>query len=371
MMRFGILGTSGHAQRVAAPVLMRSPAASLLGAAGSTPEGGTRFAAEHGLARRYQNLDHMLDDKDIDAIWICSPNHLHAGQVARCASAGKHVLVEKPLATSHADSLAAGGAATRAGITLRVGCQHRFRPSHQRVRAIVQSGALGNIGFARIHRFWGYPYFEGMDPARPPAWRRSTETSGGWIINDIGSHLLDLLLWITGSEAVVAGAVLASQKFDVATDDSTAVLLRLGNAGIGLMETSCASQSPGSRIELYGVQGWLRADDTLSGAACITTHQGDAQHFAPMSMLDAYDLQLADFIAAVRGTTGIGADAGAGSAVAAIIEAALAQGSCANGGVRSPRGPLTDLNAVHPASREAGTQTIHPATRGTPCQTTP
>ncbi len=367
MLRFGILGSSGHAQRVAAPVLMRSPDASLLGAAGSTPEGGARFATAHGLARHYRSFDHMLDDAEIDAIWICSPNHLHAAQVARCAQAGKHVLVEKPLATSRSDAEAAGAAALRAGITLRVGCQHRFRPSHQHIRERLRSGTLGAIGFARIHRFWNYPYFEGMDPAAPPAWRQSAEASGGWIINDIGSHLLDLLLWITGSEGVVAGAVLASQKFDVATEDSSAVLLRLDQHGIGMIETSCASQSPGSRIELYGTHGWLRADDSLSGAACITTHQGDVQHFAPMAMLDAYDLQLADFIAAVHGTAGIGADAGAGCAVAAIIEAALAQGSRANGAARAPRGPLTGLHAVHPASRQVGTQTIHPATGATPC----
>jgi 1,5-anhydro-D-fructose reductase (1,5-anhydro-D-mannitol-forming) len=325
-IRFGILGTSGHADRVAAPVLLRSPAVALLGAAGSSPGSGAQFAARHGLARAYADLDALLADPDIDAIWICSPNHLHAGHVARCAAARKHVLVEKPLATSRADAQAAGRAAADAGIVLRVGCQHRFRPSHQRIRELLLAGAIGKLGYARIHRFWRYPYFEDMDPSGPPQWRRSPEASGGWIINDIGSHLLDLLLWMCDSDAVVAGAVMAAQKFAVATEDSTAVLLRLGANGIGMVETSCANESPGSRIEIYGSDGWLRADDTLSGAARIDTHRGVDREFPALPMLDAYFAQVADFAAAVRGVPGIGAGADAGIAVASIIEAAVARG---------------------------------------------
>ena len=329
MMRFGILGSSGHALRVAAPVLKRCPGATLLGAAGSSPDGGARFAKEHGLARGYRDLDELLGDPQVDAVWICTPNHLHAEQIARCAAAGKHVLVEKPLATSRAEAEAAGQAAARHGITLRVGCQHRFRPSHRRIRELIGAGTIGKVGFARIHRFWDYPYFEGMDPAGPPQWRRSPTESGGWIINDIGSHLIDLLLWICDCDALVAGAVLAAQKFDVATEDSTAVLLKLGDRAIGIVETSCANQSPGSRIELYGSHGWLRADNTLSGEASIATHLGHDRTFAPMAMLDAYDAQVADFIAAVRGETGSGANAHEGAAVAAIIEAAVSQGCIA------------------------------------------
>src|SRR5436309_14585340 len=97
---FGIVGTCGNASRVAALVLKRNHEVALLGAAGSAPERSARFAQQHGSARSYRDLEEMLGDRDIDAVWICSPNHLHAEQVARCAAAGKHVLVEEPLATT-------------------------------------------------------------------------------------------------------------------------------------------------------------------------------------------------------------------------------------------------------------------------------
>jgi predicted dehydrogenase len=321
--RFGIVGTSGHASRVAAPVLKRNPEVSLLGAAGSAPERSANFAQQHGLARSYRDLEQMLGDRDIDAVWICSPNHLHAQQVAQCAAAGKHILVEKPLATTRADAEQAAQAANRAGITLRVGCQHRFRPAHRQIREWIASGLVGRLGYFRIHRFWRYPYFEDMDPSGPPQWRRSGSESGGWVINDIGSHLLDLLLWMSDLEGAVAGAVLAAQQFDLPTDDSTAVLLRLGETAIGIMEASCANDSPGSRIEIYGSRGWIRADDTLSGAATITTHEGRTLSFPPVQMLDTYSAEVADFVAAVGGEASIGADGAAGARLVGIIEAAV------------------------------------------------
>ena len=327
MIRFGIVGTSGHATRIAAPALKASIGAALLGAAGSAPERGAQFAEAHGLPRAYGSLDDLLRDPDVDAVWICSPNHLHARQVERCAAAGKHVLVEKPLATSRSDADAAAGAAAAAGITLRVGCQHRFRPSHAHIRELIRSGAIGRLGYMRIHRFWRYPYFDDMDPSGPPLWRRSPSESGGWIINDIGSHLLDLLLWMSGEEATLAGAVMAGQAFlDVATEDSTAVLLRLGQAAIGSVETSCANESPGSRIEIYGSHGWIRADDTLSGPANVLTHAGETRAFPPVAAMDTYRAEIADFAAAIGGVPGIGANARDGAAVAAIIESALSSG---------------------------------------------
>ena len=325
-LRFGILGTSGHANRVAAPVLKHSRGVALIGAAGSTPGGAKRFAELHRLPRAYGSLDDLLADPDIDAVWICSPNHLHARHVKQCAAAGKHVLVEKPFATTRADAVAAGKAAQDAGITLRVGCQHRFRASHAHIRQLVLSGAVGSMGYMRIHRFWRYPYFDDMDQSGPPAWRRSRGESGGWIINDIGSHLLDLMLWMSGMNPSFAGAIMASQRFDVATEDSTAVMLRLGDTGIGIIETSCANESPGSRIEVYGSSGWIRADDTLSGTATVHTHDGASIIFPAVAMMDTYATAVADFLAAIYGEPNIGADTRAGAEVAGLIESAMRDG---------------------------------------------
>jgi predicted dehydrogenase len=166
-----------------------------------------------------------------------------------------------------------------------------------------------------------------MDPSGPPQSRRSGEQSGGWVINDIGSRLLDLMFWICGERPALAGALLAAQQFKLATEDSTAVLVRLGDTAIGIMETSCANDSPGSRIEVYGGSGWIRAEHTLSAAATVTTHEGRTLTFPAVEMLDTYSAEVADFIAAVQGKPSIGADGAAGAQLVGIIEAAVAAGS--------------------------------------------
>ena len=107
------------------------------------------------------------------------------------------------------------------------------------------------------------------------------------------------------------------------------MLVRLGQSAIGIMETSCANDSPGSRIEVYGSGGWIRGDDTLSGPATLATHRGEALSLPPVQMLDTYGAEVADFVAAVRGEDGIGADAAAGTALAGIIEAAVGGRPCA------------------------------------------
>jgi len=349
-LRFGVIGTSGHATRIAAPTLAVSPEAVLLGAAGSRPERSDELAKRHNLERSYASLEALLGDPDVDAVWICSPNHLHAAHVARCAAAGKHVLVEKPLATSVRDADAAIEAAGRAGVTLAVGYQHRFRPAHRRLFDLVRGGAVGAVGLVRIHRFWRWPYYEDMDPSGPPAWRRSSAESGGWVTNDLGSHLIDLALWLSGLPATLVGAALATQRFAVETEDTAALLLSLGGAAIGIVETSAANASPGSRIEIYGDAGWIRAEDTLTGEGRIVTSAGEEAPFPTPAACEPYAAEVADFVRAVRGQPLMGASCGDGATVVALLEAA------AVAGVRMRRASATSPGPGSPARRPGGSE---------------
>lgn len=323
---FALIGTSGHANRIAAPTLAESAEAVLLGAVGSRPERSAEFAARHGLSRVYGSLSDLLKDPAVDAVWICSPNHMHAAQAARCAAAGKHVLVDKPLATTRADAATAVEAAKRAGVTLKVGYQHRFRAAHGRLFELLRAGAVGDLGLLRIHRFWPWPYYDDMDVTGPPLWRRSPGESGGWVTNDLGSHLIDLVLWLSGVEASVVGAALATQRFAVETEDTAALLLSLGGRGVAIVETSAANTSPGSRIEVYGDTGWIRAEDTLTGEGRLATSAGDQWTFPAPGPREPYAAEVRDFVDAVRGRPSVGASGAEGAATVALLEAASRAG---------------------------------------------
>ncbi|HLI15529.1 MAG TPA: Gfo/Idh/MocA family oxidoreductase [Acidimicrobiales bacterium] len=294
-LRWALVGTTGWADALFAPALRRTPGAVLRGAAGSGADGSTAFRDRHGAERAYRDLEELAADDAVDAVWVATPNDLHAAQAIRLLEAGKHVLVEKPLATRAKDAELVVDAARRNGRVLRVGYHHRFRSVHQALRRYVAEGRLGTVGAARFHAFSAYPH-------EPPAWRRSPERSGGWAINDVGTHLLDLVLWILGP-AELAGAWFGNPRFGLDTDDTATLLLRLAGGGSCVVDTSTALESPGARIELYGTLGYLRAERSFEGAAVLDTSFGDAQHYPED---DAFRLEVEDFQRAVAGGESIG-----------------------------------------------------------------
>lgn len=315
--RVALIGTSGHAERVAAKAITSTDEVEFWGVLGSTPEKGADFADRVGAHRAYVTLRDLVADPELDAIWIATPNHLHAEMGLACIAAGKHVLIEKPMATTESDACKLADAASREGVTVHVGFHQRFRPAHSRLADLVNRGDLGEIGMVRLHHFYRYS-------SAPPAWRASHVKSGGWAINDVGSHLLDLIVWITASPARVLGAALATQRFAVETDETDAVLLRIGEHGIGIIGTSTAFDGATSRIEIYGSSGWARAEATWAGGGFIETSFGDRIEFEPTPATDPYQAQLKDFVTAIRGSPSIGADVEDGLQNVRLVEQTLA-----------------------------------------------
>jgi len=311
---WGLVGTSGFAETEAARAIEAAAGAKLLGAAGSTPQNSLQFRKRHGCPHSYSRLAELAEDPDVSIVWVAGPNHLHSSATIDLLKAGKHVLVEKPMAISAADAEAMVAAATRQGATLRVGYHHRFSHAHRRLREIVAGGELGKVGFFRIHMLVRYP-------ALPPAWRRAASTSGGWAINDVGTHLIDLMLWITELPADIVGARLSTQRFPVETDDGVALLFALGKDGTGIVETSTALESPSSRIEIYGDKGWARAEGTLGGPGTIAT---SSQGLHEMNKLDPFVEQVLGMNDAVAGKPSINAEGSIGVENVRLIQLARA-----------------------------------------------
>ena len=127
-----VIGSSGHAARVSAPTIAAAPGARLVGVLGSTPERGRALAAGHPGCRAYANLDELCADPEVEAVWIAGPNDRHVEHAARCLAAGKHVLLEKPMATTlaGAERLLELSLGTRADVD-------------GRIPAPISSGAIG------------------------------------------------------------------------------------------------------------------------------------------------------------------------------------------------------------------------------------
>jgi predicted dehydrogenase len=317
-----VVGSSGHGARVSAPTIDRTPRAQLRAVLGSSEERGRALADTYDGCVAHADLTTLLADANVDALWIASPNSTHVEFATAALQAGKHVLVEKPMATTSADAAALSALADQTGLTFKVAFQHRFRPPHAWLREAVREQRVGPLSLLRIHRFWPYPYFPDMPPT-PSGWRASLEGSGGWVLNDIGSHLIDLALWLAGEEASLAFAKTANHKFrDAEGEDTATVLLELESGGLVTVETSNAFASFPGTIEIHGVDGWLRADGTFDGEGSVLTSGGERIDFPAVAPTAVADACLLDFLTAIEGGPSQGATAAEGAATVAIVEQA-------------------------------------------------
>ncbi len=221
-----------------------------------------------------ERLETILDDRTVDAVLVLTPANTHLDIARRCAAAGKHVLLEKPLdiSTVRAEELVATCRA--AGVTLGVVLQHRFRPAGERLAALIAAGKLGAIvGCSTVIRLWRpQTYYD--EPGRG-----SFARDGGGVLLSQGIHTLDLMLSLAGPIAEVTGYATTSSVHRMETEDMVCAAARFVGGAFGTIDATTAAY-PGfaERIELIGE----RATATLAGSALeVFHHDGHCTRVAP------------------------------------------------------------------------------------------
>jgi predicted dehydrogenase len=150
-----------------------------------------------GAKRIYTDYEKMLEEADIDAVDLCLPHDLHAAVSIAALEAGKHVIVEKPIAISLAEADSMIAAAEKAGLILMVALNQRYDPVNSRIKQIIDEGTLGRILCIRIDHNQNVRLPEGH-------WIRSRNRLGGGVLIGSGIHRVDLLRWFGGEVAQVA-----------------------------------------------------------------------------------------------------------------------------------------------------------------------
>lgn len=182
----------------------RIAGANVIGVSASTPERSVEAAKSLNVPKAYKNGLEAVQDREVDVIHICTPNSLHA-EVARAAlEAGKHVVCEKPLATSFKDAKALADLAAAKGLVATVPFINRYHPMSREARAQVQSSETG-----RLYHIQGSYLQDWLLEPGDTNWRVDASAGGSSrAFADIGSHLCDLLEWVTGERFVSLIAVL-------------------------------------------------------------------------------------------------------------------------------------------------------------------
>ena len=197
-LRIGLIGCGGIAQSHL-KALQSLPEFEVVAAADVDLSRAQQAAADYGIPQALDSYTAMLQG-DLDAVSICLPHHLHREATVAALQAGKHVLCEKPMATTLADADAMIAAAEAADRTLMIGQVLRFRPANQRAREIILDDGIGEVRQV-IRRRYGFS----KDYPRAP-WSADPAKAGGWALYGFGSHEADAILYLTDSEATTVYA---------------------------------------------------------------------------------------------------------------------------------------------------------------------
>jgi predicted dehydrogenase len=264
-VRLAIVGT-GMVARYHAQAIAATPGAQLVATSRSDPSKAAAAVAEFGVPCE-TSYERLLARPDVDAVAICTPSGAHAAQTIAAARAGKHVLVEKPMALTTEDADAMIAACRDAGVRLGVALQRRTEPAYQAVRTAITEGVLGStvMGLALI------PYHRTQAYYDSAAWRGTWAEDGGGALMNQGIHIADLLLWFMGDVDEVQARV-ATVSHDIEVEDDLAATLRFKSGALGsILATTAAAPGFPHRVEVYGTRGGVQLE-----AEAIVRWEGEA-----------------------------------------------------------------------------------------------
>ena len=197
-LRVAVVGTGHWAADVHIPGLQQVGAV-VAAVCGRRAERRDEVARRYGIPQQFADWREMLDTVEVDAVSVCTPNDLHAPISIAAAERGFHVVCEKPLATNVPDARAAWEAAQN--LVTMIGFSHRFVPAAQFLKEMIEAGDLGEIYHVFAHMLQGWL----VDPSAWAGWRLDRAQAGGGTLADLGSHLLDTVVWYGGGIARIFG----------------------------------------------------------------------------------------------------------------------------------------------------------------------
>ena len=262
MIGVGVAG-AGHFAAVHAQALASVPEFRIVAAAAGDLAAATGFTATHG-GRPYADWRSLLDDPAVDVVLITLPHHLHASAAIAAAQAGKHVLVEKPMAPSLAECRAMAAAAERAGTQLLVGQLMRFALPCMAARRYLATGVLGRPRYGRsaMTKLW-------MEGNRR-SWHLHAQTGGG-MLRTAGIHALDRLVWLMGADVASVAAMAGHLFHEQEVPDTDLLLLRFANGALGdVASVGYRDSTMVNLTEIVCEGGSLRID--MAGNVVIVQH---------------------------------------------------------------------------------------------------
>ncbi|KIL40579.1 oxidoreductase [Gordoniibacillus kamchatkensis] len=230
-IRVGMIGTGGISQWHARQ-LLELEEAEITAITDTSEDNRAKFAAKFDLADVPQFSDYrdMLEQAELDAVVICSPHTLHFQQATDALNKGLHVLIEKPMTCSSEEAEQLIATADKAGKVMQVSYQRHFQPEFLFIKDYIASGQIGKLTSitASLYQEW--------KQGTTGLWRQVPELSGGGMLMDSGSHIIDVLLWTTGLTPIEVKPQIHQQGAPVEIDSFTSIRFAEGAvAGLNIV----------------------------------------------------------------------------------------------------------------------------------------
>lgn len=302
-INFGLIGCGRVAPRHAQS-LGELAGARLIAVADVVESRAARFAKDY-QAEIYADYRHLLERRDVDVVSICTPSGMHAQMAIDAMQAGKHVVVEKPMALSLRDADRMIATAQAMGVQLCVVLQNRYNPPMQDLRRVVDEGKLGRLllGNATVRWYRPQEYYD-------DGWHGTWAMDGGALMNQ-SIHHIDALQWFMGDvESVFAYTATLAHQMEA--EDVGVVALRFSSGALGTVEGSTFTfpENLEGSITLFGERGSVKIGGTALNRKAIWKIEGEIEHERELLTRDQVDppsvygfshkAVIADMIAALR-----------------------------------------------------------------------
>lgn len=311
-LRVGLVGTGLAGPLFSGALATQPGGAELVAVAARREESARAYAAKHDIPRIFADWQTLVADPEIDVVCIATPTGTHREIAVAAARAGKHVLTEKPIATTLADADAMIEACAAAGVQLGVIFMYRFMDTARKMKAAIDGGLIGRPVFGEcVGKFWReQAYYDSAD------WRGTWAVEGGGSLMTQTSHTLDLMLWMLGPVSHVAGFFTVTPAHTIDTEDLAIGSLRFASGALGSVISSSGIRPPvprsltihgelgtvkltGDQLTQWDVQGAPDAE-ALRMLAESAPDRGDTAAKAGYADSELHRRQIEDFVAAIE-----------------------------------------------------------------------
>src|SRR2546425_7254886 len=290
---WGLIGCGDIARKRVAPALRDLTECDFVAVSRGRGELAESFARDFGAKKWHSNWRELLQDDEIDAVYVATPVDLHAAPTIAAAEAGKHVLCEKPLALTVGECDRMLAACRANNVKLGVAYYRHFYPVIDRIKAVIESGEIGAPVLVQINAFeWFNPQAD-----HPRSWLIRKDLAGGGPMFDFGCHGIEVLANILGGIKQVRGMT-ANVVFDRAVEDPAAALFQFESGTCGALTITHAAHEPQDTLDLFGSHGSLHVPILNEGKLRVVNEKGERTESLPPAA-NLHQPLIEDFVAAV------------------------------------------------------------------------